>query len=191
MVGGGGFVVVVVGDELAAEAHPREQPAGGAGVLTGDEVDGAEDGASAVGEVGEIADGRGDHVECAGLGGQRGVGGGDVGHSAGTKKSGAKPDFARGKVAESGNAVPGAGGLGMTNRSAAGRLAHTGDLAFPTGGTAPRNGRFLLRTGRTAAEDSPKGEEQEGENRFLERGHGERSKTAESPFCKTPRKVSG
>jgi len=74
-----GFVVIVVGDERAVEADAGEHRAGGAGVLARDKIDGAEEGAGAVGEVGEVADGRGDDVEVAGLGRERSVGSG-VGH---------------------------------------------------------------------------------------------------------------
>jgi hypothetical protein len=73
-----GFVVIVVGDERAMQAEAREESAGGAGVFASDEIDGAEDGTGALGEIGEVADGRGHDVERAGRGDQRRVGGGLV-----------------------------------------------------------------------------------------------------------------
>jgi hypothetical protein len=56
----------VIRNEFPAEAEAGEETAGGAGVLAGDEVDGTEEGSGAFGEIGEVADGRGDDVEVAG-----------------------------------------------------------------------------------------------------------------------------
>ena len=50
-----------------------EHGAGGARVLARDEIDGRQNGPGALGQVGEIADRRGDDVKVPRLGGERGV----------------------------------------------------------------------------------------------------------------------
>ena len=156
VLGGFGFVVIVIGNQFAAEAEAREQSAGGAGVFTGDEIDGAENRARAVGEIGEVADGGRDDVEMTGLRGERGVGGG-FGHEAGIKKSGARPDFAR---------------ANWTRCSASRGLAHAGDLTFPTGGTAPRYGGLAGSVGRaTAQQQRTESQHEQRKERFFECGH--------------------
>ena len=63
----------MIGGEFAADAEPGEHGAAGPRVFTGDQVDGAKNGASPLSQVGEVADRRGDDVEVTGLRNQRSV----------------------------------------------------------------------------------------------------------------------
>ena len=92
------FVVIVVGEQVASQPKAGEQAARCTGVLAGNEVDGAEDGPSALGEVGEVADGCCHHVEVASQGRERGVGG-SVGHGAVNRHKKIRPE--RGRICNS------------------------------------------------------------------------------------------
>lgn len=72
------------------------------------------------------------------------------------------------------------------------RLTHARNLTFPTGGATPRNRRLLGGIGATTTDDDASSQQKKREDGFLERGHCfHRINTAKSPFCKTPRNVSG
>ena len=84
-----GVQVVCLGDNgnfIELNASAGEQRARGAGVLAGNQIDGSENGARPIGQIGQIADGCRHDVEMSGLGRERRIGRG-VRH-AGIKKSG-------------------------------------------------------------------------------------------------------
>ena len=70
--------MIVVGYERTLQAEAREESAGGAGVFASDQIDRAQNGTGALGEISEVADRCGHDVERAGRGDQRRVGGGLV-----------------------------------------------------------------------------------------------------------------
>jgi hypothetical protein len=63
----------MVGKKFTADTQPGEHHAGGAGVFTGDEVDGAENGPGPFRQVGEVADRCGHDIKVAGLGDERSI----------------------------------------------------------------------------------------------------------------------
>jgi len=71
--GGFEFVMLVIGHEVLAQTEPVEHRPRCTGVLAGDQINGAEEGTRAFGEIGEISDRRRHDVEMAGLRRQRSV----------------------------------------------------------------------------------------------------------------------
>lgn len=92
------------------QPESREHGASGAGILAGHDINGSQNGAGAIREIAQIADGGSHHIEVAGQGRERSVGG-RRGHDVADKWR------------EVGRAL----------------LAHPRNTAFPVGGPAPRN----------------------------------------------------
>ena len=67
------FVVLMIGDQRLVEPQSREHSAGGARVFAGNQINRAQNGAGAIREVGEVANGSGHDIKMTGLGSERSV----------------------------------------------------------------------------------------------------------------------